>query len=122
MSKGGLSQQPQRKEPNDDSCNETDGRGLAQEGSRDFKIAVLHFLHLRGDFFFEELAGSAGDGVVFVGEIFRSEDFGWGLVLYKKEPAGGFGIDCGCHESAFQIRSKIPAAPWPPPTHMVTRP
>ena len=63
---------------------ESERRGFAQQRDRGIEIAVLHFLHMRRDFFIEELARGAGDGVVLFGEIFGSEDVARRLVLYKE--------------------------------------
>ena len=63
---------------------ESEGGGFAQQRNRGVEIAVLHFFDVRRDFFIEELARGAGDGVVLFGEIFGSEDVARRLVLYKE--------------------------------------
>ena len=53
---------------------EPERRGFAQQGDGDVEIAVLHLFDVRRDFFIEELARGAGDGVVLFGEVFGRED------------------------------------------------
>ena len=48
---------------------------------------MLHFFDVRRDFFIEELARGAGDGVVLFGEIFGGEDVARSLVLYEEGTA-----------------------------------
>ena len=78
------------------------------------KSPCCDFFNVGRNLFIEEFAGGAGDGVMLFGEIFGSENRAWSLIFYEEGTAGGWHM--------FQIRSKIPAAPWPPPTHMVTMP
>ncbi len=101
------------------------GRGFAQQRNGDVEVAVLHCLDVRPHFVVEELACGAGNVVMLLGEVFRSKDVVRRLILYKKGPAGGFRGDCGCHQlTSFRLYnlSKTPAAPCPPPTHIVTKP
>ncbi len=97
---------------------ESESRGFAQKRNGNVEIAMLHFFDVRRDLFIEEFARRAGDGVVLFGEIFGREDGAGRLIFYEEGTADDL-HNSGWHN---QIRSKIPAAPWPPPTHMVTMP
>src|SRR5215471_6694024 len=78
---------------------------------------MLDRLGVRYDFLIEELAGRARDGAVLLGEVFGREDVGGRGIGDQESPAGR--RPGGSH---YCRHSRIPAAPCPPPTHMVTIP
>src|SRR5260370_510123 len=87
---------------------------------------MLDGVNVRHHFLVPELVGGAGDGAVLVGEILGSEDLIGCRAFEQKGPAQVFrrGNGGSCHDYPLQLFkfSKIPAAPWPPPTHIVTIP
>ena len=86
------------------------------------------------DFLGHELLGGLADQALIVGEFGGSEDV-FGARRFEQETAAEE-PDAGCrrggHKSSkiaegvrandYETRSKIPAAPMPPPMHMVTIP
>src|SRR4051812_23326090 len=85
--------------------------------TRQRPVLVLEAIKVRQDLCIHELVRGPCDQPVFVRQLLGCEDaLSRGLF---EEPRAPFGWCCcgGCHR-----RSKMPAAPIPPPTHMLTRP
>src|SRR5690349_16627160 len=75
---------------------------------------MLQSVEMRHDLLRPELVGRAGDRLMLGGEFLRREDV-TRLALFDEERAA-------FDRSHYCSHSKIPAAPCPPPTHMVTMP
>src|SRR5262249_49754488 len=74
-------------------------------------------------FILDKLFRHVADHVLFFGKIFRREDVVTGDFFDQETAAVLQRAKFLRHLlSSFSMRSKIPAAPIPPPTHMVTMP
>ena len=71
---------------------------------------MLDGIEMWHDFIRPKFIGSARDSEMLGAEIFRREDAG-GVALFDEE-----------RTALYCRHSNIPAAPCPPPTHMVTNP
>jgi hypothetical protein len=89
---------------------------------------MLDGFDVGGDFLGPELVGGAAmAGLMLGGEVFgRENSLGVRSSMRKAPPfvLGNTTVAVAMEFSycTVSILSKIPAAPWPPPTHMVTMP
>src|SRR4029079_19034315 len=79
-------------------------------------VLVLESIEIRQHFPCDELVGGLSDEAVLVGQLFRREDAGRRLL---EEPRAAVRERC---RGRSHKRSRMPAAPMPPPIHIVTRP
>ena len=92
--------------------------GAAQQATRDAPVLAFERLTHRRHFLAHEVGRGARDQPVLVGETLRRQDVTGRGVLDQPRAA----LLCQCHRRHHDILSKIPAAPMPPPTHMLTSP
>ena len=93
-------------------------------------VPVHNRLHVGRDFLLEKLPRRPRNLAVLRRQVLRCEDLGRLLILDQKCPAHApylfafqfFDRFDRCCRHSDQSLSKIPAAPWPPPTHIVTIP
>jgi hypothetical protein len=95
--------------------------GAADQGAGDAPVLGFQAFAHRRHFLADEVGRGSRDQPVLVGQLFRREhragrDF---LDQPRATFVGGVGQ---CRRRHHDILSKIPAAPIPPPTHMLTRP
>ena len=106
-------------------CRAGRARRTADERPRERPVLLLEPLEHRQHLVVDELVGRLADQPMLVAEALRREDAG-GVGVFDQPAAA---VNCGGrsrggHDESGpdQRRSKIPAAPIPPPTHIVTSP
>src|SRR2546422_7106430 len=83
---------------------------------------MFDLFHLGQALVFDKLLGHVPDHRLFFRQILRCKNVFWGT-LFDKKAAPFVNLDQFlCHSLSSCILSKIPAAPMPPPTHIVTIP
>ena len=86
--------------------------------SRERPVLLFEPVEHGQHFVLHEVADRVADHPVLLGPLFRSEDAGR-VGRLEQELAATQDRSCCRHD---YIRSNMPAAPMPPPTHMVTMP
>ena len=86
-------------------------------------VLLLEPIELRQDLLDDEFFGGLADHALFVGELlWREHGVGIGWLEQPRAAAQDRSRCFHISSSCDYVRSKIPAAPIPPPTHMLTRP
>src|SRR4029077_19990187 len=101
-------------------AEQPEGRAAQDEIARERPVLLLELFELRQHFRVDELLRGPADEAVLVGEPFRREH-AVGARRLEQPLAAAKNRRLSCYRHS-QTLSKIPAAPIPPPTHIVTMP